>query len=98
MATLPSLECVTRFLAELVACPSVDAGARTSFDRPYGEAEFVDMLAGKIAPWGPEITVTEVFPNRPNLLAHFPGADHSRGHCRDVQRRAVRFQARAQDD
>lgn len=78
MAKLPSLKCVTEFLADLVACPSVDAGERTSFERPYGEAALVELLERKIAPWGAEITVTEVFPNRPNLLAHFRGTDRTK--------------------
>jgi acetylornithine deacetylase len=68
----------TALLSALVACPSVNAGERTTFERPYGEGRLAGLLAALLEPWGASVSVQEVFPGRPNLVARFRGRDPRR--------------------
>jgi acetylornithine deacetylase/succinyl-diaminopimelate desuccinylase family protein len=60
-------------LGELVACPSVNPLRPAPFGPPCGEARIAALLADKLRALGAEVQLEEVFPDRPNTIAHFPG-------------------------
>jgi len=63
---------VTSLLQELIQIPSVNPDAvPTSPHR--GEAKMAAFLAELLTSWGFEVTLEEVQPNRPNLIARCPG-------------------------
>ena len=68
----PSLPEVPELLAHLVRCPSV-GGLDGN-----GEAAMASLLAHLLEPWADEVTVTEVVPGRPCLIARFEGLDPTR--------------------
>ncbi len=67
-------------LAELVAIPSVNPGADPDapLDRPLGEARLAAWLAARLREWGAEVTLPEVLPGRPNVIARFAGRQPER--------------------
>jgi acetylornithine deacetylase len=72
------LAAVTDLLAQLVACPSVNPKSAANFAPPFGEAGMVALLEKLLRGWGAKITITDVHPGRPNLLAQFPGKNPHR--------------------
>jgi len=68
----PSLPEVPELLAHLVQCPSVGGLGGN------GEAAMASLLAHMLEPWADEVTVTEVVPGRPCLIARFDGLDITR--------------------
>lgn len=75
MAASPSS--LTALLCELIACPSVspegDSGGTVA-----NEALVADYVAGFLRGMGGEVSVTQVQPGRPNVVARFPAAsDHA---------------------
>ncbi len=64
-------------LSRLVACPSVNPQRVIPQHPPYGEAAFAALLKDMILPWGADITLEEVSPGRPNLIARFAGPEGS---------------------
>ncbi len=68
----PSLPEVPELLARLVQCPSVGGPDGN------GEAAMASLLAHLLEPWADEVTVTEVVPGRPCLIAKFEGLDPTR--------------------
>jgi len=69
---------VTDLLSQLVACPSVNPKSATHFSSPLGEAGMVALLEELLRSWGAKVDIHEVHPNRPNLLACFPGKNPNR--------------------
>ncbi|MCG3150617.1 MAG: Acetylornithine deacetylase [Verrucomicrobiae bacterium] len=69
---------VTELLSQLVACPSVNPKSAAKFSPPLGEAGMVALLEKLLRSWGASIQIHEVHPNRPNLLATFPGKNPGR--------------------
>lgn len=69
---------VIRLLSDLVACPSVNPAGRQSFGPPFGEDRLVALLRDMLESWGAKVQTVEVAPNRPNLVAFWPGEDSSR--------------------
>ena len=69
---------VVDLLRALVACPSVNPGERTEFAPPFGEAQLAELLKPRLESLGAKVTLTEVAPKRPNLIATFTGRDASR--------------------
>lgn len=70
-------ERATQLLTRLVQCPSVSPPHDTPLAPPYGEAALVQILAEHLDRLGASISIKEVAPDRPNLLAHFEGRDTS---------------------
>ncbi len=65
---------VTSLLQELIRIPSVNPDAVP--EGPYsGEAALAAHLAPLLQSWGFAVTLEEVQPNRPNLIARAPGSD-----------------------
>ena len=71
-------ERATQLLTRLVQCPSVSPPHGTPPAPPYGESALVQILAEHLDRLGASITIDEVTPDRPNLLARFEGRDTSR--------------------
>ncbi|MCE9615185.1 MAG: M20 family metallopeptidase [Lentisphaerae bacterium] len=69
---------VTELLAELVACPSVNPADRWPIEPPFGEARLAALLATRLRSWGAAVTVRDVLPGRPNLVARFDGINARR--------------------
>ncbi len=69
---------VIALLSELVVCPSVNPSDRKDLQPPYGEGPLAELLAVRLRAWGAEVTLREVVPGRPNVIARFEGADPSR--------------------
>ena len=69
---------VRALLTDLVRCPSVVPPKSANVEPPYGEAALVELLGGILLDMGGEVVVDDVYPGRPNLLAHFKGRDSSR--------------------
>ena len=66
---------VTTLLQDLVRIPSVNPDAVP--DSPFsGEAKMAAHLAPLLTSWGFSVTLDEVLPNRPNLIARAPGPDN----------------------
>lgn len=78
MQSIPSVESI---LARLVRCPSVNPQRRAIWDATRGEAAMVDQLAQLLSIWADDITIQEVAPGRPNLIARFDGVDPSKGYA-----------------
>lgn len=63
---------VTSLLQDLIRIPSVNPDAVP--DSPHsGEAAMANFLAPLLTSWGLEVTLEEVLPQRPNLIARAPG-------------------------
>ncbi|GHC63848.1 M20 family metallopeptidase [Roseibacillus persicicus] len=63
---------VTTLLQDLVRVPSVNPDAVP--DSPYsGEKAMADFLAPLLSSWGFTVTLEEILPGRPNLIARAPG-------------------------
>ena len=63
---------VTTLLQDLIRIPSVNPDAVP--DSPHsGEQAMADYLAPLLSSWGFQVTLEEVLPNRPNLIARAPG-------------------------
>ena len=63
---------VTSLLQDLIRIPSVNSDAVP--DSPYrGEAKMAAFLSELLTSWGFEVTLEEVLPDRPNLIARCPG-------------------------
>ncbi len=60
-------------LSRLVACPSVNPLREIPQHPPFGEAALADLLKNMLLPWGAEVSIEEVSPGRPNLIARFVG-------------------------
>ena len=78
MSEEPSLEQAEALLSSLVACPSVNPARRDTFESPFGEAALTEMLRDRTEQMGAAAELVDVSPRRPNLIAHFKGADSSR--------------------
>ncbi|MEI8064132.1 MAG: M20 family metallopeptidase [Verrucomicrobiota bacterium] len=69
---------VADLLAKLVACPSVSPKYGTPIKPPYGEAGMVELLSELLRGWGGQVQIIETAPERPNILACFPGKNQKR--------------------
>jgi len=69
---------VTELLCDLVACPSVNATGRETIEPPFGEARLVGLLRARLEKMGAGVTISEIAPGRPNLVALSEGEDRSR--------------------
>jgi acetylornithine deacetylase ArgE len=67
-----------QLLTQLVQCPSVTPPDAQPPAPPYGEAALVSLLAGYLEGIGSTVSVQEVAPGRPNLIARIDGNDKSR--------------------
>lgn len=64
---------VTELLQTLVSLPSVNPFALDSASAPYlGEGRCANFLAEFLQELRAEVTLEEIEPNRPNVIAHFP--------------------------
>lgn len=63
----------TQLLQELIRIPSVNPDNDPGTDQTHEQA-IADFLAGLFAHHGFEVTLEEVLPNRPNLIARHPAA------------------------
>ncbi len=63
----------TELLSSLVACPSINPGARGQFEAPYGELAMARLLQDILEPWADAFRTEEVLPGRPNVIATFRG-------------------------
>ena len=65
---------VTSLLQDLIRIPSVNPDAVPN--APYsGEAKMAAHLAPLLTDWGFKVTLEEVLPERPNLIARAPGSN-----------------------
>ncbi len=65
---------VSELLQKLVQTPSVNPDSVT--EGPHrGEARMAEVVANFLEPLGFEVTLDEVLPERPNLIARAPGSD-----------------------
>lgn len=71
-------ETVVDLLSELVACPSVNATDCEVIEPPFGEARMAALLETRLKAMGAQVTLSEIAPGRPNLVALFKGKDRSR--------------------
>lgn len=71
-------EFITDLLSELVSCPSVNPKGLTPTGPPFGEKRLLRLLSERLKSWGAETDFQEVYPERPNLIAHFKGKNPSR--------------------
>jgi acetylornithine deacetylase/succinyl-diaminopimelate desuccinylase family protein len=67
-----------RLLARLVQCPSVTPPDGQPIEAPYGEGALVQLLAEHLTQIGADVSVQEIVPGRPNLIACIEGRDPSR--------------------
>lgn len=74
---------VTDLLSTLVACPSVNPENRKHWKAPYGEAALATLIKDILLPWADEVSIEEVQPGRPNLIAIFRG--HANGPTRAME-------------
>lgn len=76
--TSPGNHSLIELLSALVACPSVNATDCETIAPPFGEERLAHLLASRLRAMGACVTLCEVAPGRPNLVALFPGKDRSR--------------------
>ncbi len=72
------MSAAVHILNELVACPSVSPGHRRQFESPFGEARMAALLGRRLERCGAQVSLTEVYADRPNLVARIDGRDPER--------------------